>query len=592
MNPSSSAILQNSGSIVTDKEDVSRLAAEYKYLTSQIETYYSLLDKKMSGNLTTSETLRLNQLQQLIEEAANRARTPIDAAFDRLSDREEDFLQSLMNYDDGFSRVFIGNFENIISELKQSQNQSTEFSSKLSEIENKVLALKNLTKSGFLNSQIDLAQISKLRQEISETVSNLKKTNKTTNTTSPSKSAITRSLFKNPKANVLENSTDSSGLSDEDAVRLSKEYEVLTGKVKEYFSALNKIKSGKPIDETTNPGLERLITLLGEAYKKADAYKGKSQELTSACEEFKSVLESGWSSSSNNIVDNLTKMLDKMKSADSGSEEFGKRVKKVHQDVEDLKKELDSKKVFPKNDLKNLQVHYKTLFEEVFKLSSEYSNVTKGVSEITKQTALTNLAQWMEKNTIAADQYKKKLNEIVLAIKNAKTAEEFDNAIIDLKKLQEEVSNAGKTGISFAEKLKAKFGELAQYLLSFASFDQIISTLKQGIEIVKKYDTAFTEMRKVTDASTTSLRNFQKASFDIADQVGTTGEQLQQSTADWLRLGESFDDAIESAKQANILMNVSEFTSIDDATTSLVAMSQAYQELSKGEIVDKLNNVG
>ena len=128
--------------------------------------------------------------------------------------------------------------------------------------------------------------------------------------------------------------------------------------------------------------------------------------------------------------------------------------------------------------------------------------------------------------------------------------------------------------------------------MSFASFYQVVNILKQGISIAHEYDDAFTEMRKVTDASTSSLKKFQKESFQLANQVGTTAEQLQQSAADWLRLGESFDEAKKSAQDANILLNVSEFENIDSATESLVAMSQAYQDLDKMDIIDKLNNVG
>jgi hypothetical protein len=62
--------------------------------------------------------------------------------------------------------------------------------------------------------------------------------------------------------------------------------------------------------------------------------------------------------------------------------------------------------------------------------------------------------------------------------------------------------------------------------------------------------------------------------------VGTTALQIQQSTADFMRLGQSLDEAKESAKNASLLMNVSEFESIDDATTSLIAMSQAFDEVS------------
>ena len=59
-----------------------------------------------------------------------------------------------------------------------------------------------------------------------------------------------------------------------------------------------------------------------------------------------------------------------------------------------------------------------------------------------------------------------------------------------------------------------------------------------------------------------------------------------------MRLGLGIEDAKEAAKDANILLNVSEFDNIEDATKSLVSMSQAYKDLDKLTIVDKLNEVG
>lgn len=119
-----------------------------------------------------------------------------------------------------------------------------------------------------------------------------------------------------------------------------------------------------------------------------------------------------------------------------------------------------------------------------------------------------------------------------------------------------------------------------------------IRAVRTGIENVIKLDDAITEMRKVSDESISSLQEYQKQSFDIADQVGTTSYQLENSTADWMRLGESFSQAKESAKTSNVLLNVSEFDNISDATTALVSASQAYQNISKMGIVDKLNNIG
>ena len=140
--------------------------------------------------------------------------------------------------------------------------------------------------------------------------------------------------------------------------------------------------------------------------------------------------------------------------------------------------------------------------------------------------------------------------------------------------------------------LGAKFRNLTTYLATFVGFYEIWAAIRQGVTYVRELDTALTEMRKVSDETVGTLREFQEASFDIADSVGATAQVVQNSTAEWMRLGESLEQAAESAQVSNILLNVSEFESIDDATESLVAMSQAYNEFDKIDIVDKLNNIG
>lgn len=147
--------------------------------------------------------------------------------------------------------------------------------------------------------------------------------------------------------------------------------------------------------------------------------------------------------------------------------------------------------------------------------------------------------------------------------------------------------------VAVFDRIKNKIKELATYWTA-RLFDpyRLIGSFKQIINIVKQYDDALTEMRKVSDESVSSLKEFQKSSFDIANSLGATGLQIQKSTADWLRLGETFDEAQKSARVSNLLLNVSEFESIDQATQALVSASQAYNELEKIDIVDKLNNIG
>lgn len=189
------------------------------------------------------------------------------------------------------------------------------------------------------------------------------------------------------------------------------------------------------------------------------------------------------------------------------------------------------------------------------------------------------------------------LTEFTAKVKSAKGVVQdltftFDASVNTISKgiKKEETQVSGLTQVF--NKLGNQFKKVFDYIISFGSFYQIWNMFKQGINIVKDLDTALTEMQKVSDETISSLKNFQKASFDIADSVGTTAKQIQESTADWMRLGESLNEATESAKTSNILFNVSEFDNIEEATESLVAMSSAYSELDKMNIVDKLNEVG
>ena len=173
------------------------------------------------------------------------------------------------------------------------------------------------------------------------------------------------------------------------------------------------------------------------------------------------------------------------------------------------------------------------------------------------------------------------------------TAQKVEDIKVAFSRLKAEVAETGNTGKSFFSQIGNRLTDMnSKFIAQFFSWQDWIRYIQQGIQVVTELDTAFTEMRKVSDETTQSLKNYQETTFDVADAVGTTAAQIQNSTADWMRLGESMDEAAESAKASNILYNVSEFESIDEATESLVSMSQAYKDLDKMEIIDVLNNIG
>lgn len=173
--------------------------------------------------------------------------------------------------------------------------------------------------------------------------------------------------------------------------------------------------------------------------------------------------------------------------------------------------------------------------------------------------------------------------------KNVNTQE----AIGQLKEFKGRLIETGQAGKGFLDTIKDKaWYSWAAQLGTMFNLWSVINGIKRGVESVKELNTALTDMHKVSEESKQSLRNYQQTTFNTANEIGSTALQLQQSTADWMRLGESMDQAAESAKDATILYNVSEFDNIDEATESLVSMSQAYKDLDKIDIIDVLNNIG
>ena len=232
--------------------------------------------------------------------------------------------------------------------------------------------------------------------------------------------------------------------------------------------------------------------------------------------------------------------------------------------------------------LKDSETSFKTL-----------SAAEKGSDSLSRAKLYSKIGEYLQKNSGMAKEFKTQLKSLQKQLENDGPNANVKNLTDQFIRLQSQIREAGQEGRSFLDVLKDKaFYGFAGQLSTYFGFNDFVRYIGEGVNTIRELDTAMTEMRKVSDESVTSLKSFQEESFNIANAVGTTALQIQNSTADWMRLGLSLDDAKEAAKDANILLNVSEFDNIEDATKSLVSMSQAYKDLDKLTIVDKLNEVG
>ena len=218
----------------------------------------------------------------------------------------------------------------------------------------------------------------------------------------------------------------------------------------------------------------------------------------------------------------------------------------------------------------------------------------RGSDEDSRMKEIDKLTKYLDANTRITKEAKRQLQGYLALLKSGDPSISVKELHTAWTKVAVAEREAGREGKRFIDILsdKALYGQAAQLAGYYLSLTDFIRYAGEGIQTIRELDTALTEMRKVSNETVSSLERFQDVSFDLADNVGTTAKQIQNSTASWMRLGEAMSEASESAQVSNILLNVSEFENIDEATESLVAMSQAYKDLEKIEIVDVLNKIG
>lgn len=278
------------------------------------------------------------------------------------------------------------------------------------------------------------------------------------------------------------------------------------------------------------------------------------------------------------------------------SPEYSDNVQRAQQALKAYKDEVNKLKANPdlinKESLANVEKLGKD-FEEATLAIKNMTAAQKGYTQLGAEKAMDKISQMLKENSKMSRQAKADIKAWYDQIKSGNPSASLDVILGKVEEIVRKEKEAGRGGKSMWDAIKEKaFYSAASVVGTYFGLNDIIRYGKEGIDIVREFNTALTEMRKVSDESLQSLKKYQSITFDTADAVGATAKQIQESTADYMRLGESLDKAAESAKTANILLNVSEFNNIEDATKSLVSMGQAYKDLDKLTIVDKLNEVG
>jgi hypothetical protein len=388
------------------------------------------------------------------------------------------------------------------------------------------------------------------------------------------------------------------------------EIEKLTNRVKELESELAKIKTPTTIpskdmkdafpDKDISASIESATNSIKEENNVLEQNTQKVKENTQAKEQNANINLNKYNKrldSYNGKVDKYQATIDRFNSGGWTSDTYLKNVQAVRDAVKQYATLLDNIKtnqngITTDEDIQNLDKYEKKIKETIATVTN-MSASEKGYSQLAGQKEIDKINKILRENSAMTSEAKAKIKAYKQELISGNPSVSLEKIHGEIMKIVNAEELAGRAGRSFFDTLKnSGFHQIAAQMAGMFGVYDVINLGKEGFNVVRELNTALTEMRKVSDETVQSLKDYQATTFDTADAVGTTAKQIQNSTADWMRLGESMNQAAESAKTANVLLNVSEFDNIEDATKSLVAMGQAYKDLDKMTIVDKLNEVG
>lgn len=509
---------------------------------------------------------------------------------DRLDTVEGKEYKIKLNVDEKKLSSVISNLEKMLDSLgkgtgdfKQFENLSKELSSIVSEVQSLSKAFGKVDDSGTKTLLSSIQNIDKSLSELSQNILNVNKnmSNMGGNTSGAVKqvenirnayqdAAKEAEKLADAQSKIGQKTNISSGTKDAFSDKdISASVESATNSIKEENNVLE--QNTQKVKENTQAKEQNANVNFNKYDKRLDSYNGKIDKYKTTIDRFN---DGGWTSGA--YLDNV------------------QAVKNAVKEYETLLNELKGKdaSLVTSDDISKLDKYEKKIKDTIATVTN-MSASEKGYNFVSGQKELNKIHKLLNENSKMSAEAKAKIKAYYAEIESGNPSMSLDKIHGEILKIYNAEVEAGRAGRTLWDTLKnSGFHQIAAQMAGMVGVYDVINLGKEGLSVVRELNTALTEMRKVSDESLQSLKNYQNTTFDTADAVGTTAKQIQNSTADWMRLGESMNQAAESAKDANVLLNVSEFEGIDEATESLVSMSQAYKNLDKMDIIDVLNNIG
>lgn len=352
---------------------------------------------------------------------------------------------------------------------------------------------------------------------------------------------------------------------------ISASVESATNSIKEENNVLE--QNTQKVKENTQAKEQNANVNLNKYDKRLDSYNGKVDKYQATIARFN---DGGWTS------DTYLKNVQAVKNT-------------VHE-YETLLNELKGKdaSLVTSDDISKLDKYEKKIKETIATVTN-MSASEKGYNFVSGQKELDKIHKLLAENSKMSAEAKAKIKAYYAEIESGNPSMSLDKIHGEILKIYNAEVEAGRAGRTLWDTLKnSGFHQIAAQMAGMFGVYDVINVVRQGVNTVRELDEAMTEVRKVSSATETQYASFRDTVSSTAKEIATTNKELLNSSADFLRLGYSLDQASDLAKNATLFVNVGDGVDITEATEDMITAMKAFdiQAEDSIKIVDDYNQIG
>lgn len=250
---------------------------------------------------------------------------------------------------------------------------------------------------------------------------------------------------------------------------------------------------------------------------------------------------------------------------------------------------------------KNARIEIEGIFNESQKLQKIGTLIQTGDKDVSQiqnlKSEMIAFASSALDGEVRISGFNKEGNEMYATLTKSNGA--VENITVALNKSTGQLQ-AFTTGTSKAtnewNRLKTEAADGVKRLATmYLSFHDIIRYGRQGLDYVKEIDLAMTELKKVTDETDASYKEFLKDAGSTSAVIGSTISDFTNASATFARLGYSLEESSSMAETAIIYKNVADgLDSVEESSQSIISTMMAFgiEANDTMSIIDRFNAVG